>query len=133
MKIILLFSFLFGSVFMIKEQAFENSTVQKMTYEQALSISKQNNKSIMLKLTADDCKYCTKMDDEVLVDSEVKRLVDENFITVTINVNKEVLPLNLKWDVTPTFIFVDKNEKITSKLPGSWNKKDFMDLLNNRI
>ncbi|HIP50959.1 MAG TPA: DUF255 domain-containing protein [Campylobacterales bacterium] len=133
MKIILLFSFLFGSVFMIKEQAFENSTVQKMTYEQALIISKQNNKSIMLKLTADDCKYCTKMDDEVLVDSEVKRLVDENFITVTINVNKEVLPLNLKWDVTPTFIFVDKNEKITSKLPGSWNKKDFMDLLNNRI
>ena len=133
MKIILLFSFLFGSVFMIKEQAFDSNLVEEMTYEKALHLSKQNNKSIMLKLTADDCKYCTKMDNEVLVDSEVKRLVDENFITVTINVNKEVLPLNLKWDVTPTFIFVDKNEKITSKLPGSWNKKDFMDLLNNRI
>ena len=133
MKIILLFSFLFGSVFMIKEQAFENTTVEKMTYAQALSIAKQNNKSIMLKLTADNCKYCIKMDNEVLADVEVKELVNANFITVNINVDKEILPLNLKRTTTPTFIFIDKNERITSKLPGSWDKKDFMDLLNNRI
>lgn len=131
MKIILLFSFLFGSVFMIKEQAFIDT--EKMTYEQALSISKQNNKPIMLKLTADNCKYCIKMDKEVLSDNEVKLLIDANFITVNINVDKEVLPLNLSRTITPTFIFVDKNEKITSKLPGSWSKQDFIDLLNNRI
>ena len=133
MKIILLFSFLFGSVFMIKEQAFDNNSVQKMTYAQALSLSKQNNKPIMLKLTADNCKYCIKMDNEVLSDNEVKSLVDENFIMLSINVSKEVVPLNLKYSVTPTFVFIDKNEKIMSKLPGSWNKKDFIDLLNNRI
>lgn len=133
MKIILLFSFLFGSVFIIKEQAFDNNSVQKMTYAQALSLSKQNNKPIMLKLTADNCKYCIKMDNEVLSDNEVKSLVDENFIMLSINVSKEVVPLNLKYSVTPTFVFIDKNEKIMSKLPGSWNKKDFIDLLNNRI
>ena len=131
MKIILLFSFLFGSAFMIKEQAFIHP--EKMTYEQALSLSKQNNKPIMLKLTADNCKYCTKMDNEVLSDNEVKLFLDKNFITVNINVDKEALPLSLKRTITPTFIFVDKNENITSKLPGSWNKQDFMDLLNNRV
>lgn len=131
MKIILLFSFLFGSVFMIKEQAFINT--EKMTYERALNISKETNTPIMLKLTADNCKYCTKMDREVLSDSAVKNLLNKNFITVNINVNHEELPLGLKRTITPTFIFVDKSGKITSKLPGSWNKKDFMDLLNNRI
>ncbi len=131
MKIILLFSFLFGSVFMIKEQAFTNSP--KMTYEQALGMAKQQNKSIMLKLTAKNCKYCVKMDKEVLADGEVKSLLDNNFITVNINVDKEPLPLNLKREITPTFIFVDKNGNITSKLPGSWSKKDFIDLLKNRI
>ncbi len=131
MKIILLFSFLFGSVFMIKEQAFIES--EKTTYEQALELAKQNNKPIMLKLTADNCKYCTKMDKEVLADNEVKLFLDKNFITVNINVDKEELPLKLKRTITPTFIFVDRNENITSKLPGSWNKKDFMDLLNNRV
>jgi thioredoxin-related protein len=116
---------------MIKEQAFTQT--EKMTYEQALIISKQNNKPIMLKLTANNCKYCTKMDNEVLVDEEVKFLLEENFITVNINVDNETVPLNFKQDVTPTFIFIDKNEKITSKLPGSWDKKDFIDLLNSRI
>jgi thioredoxin-related protein len=116
---------------MIKEQAFTHT--EKMTYEQALLISKQNNKSIMLKLTSNDCKYCIKMDNEVLADTAVKSLLDENFITVNINVDNESLPLNLKWTVTPTFIFIDKNEKISSRLRGSWDKKDFIDLLNNRI
>jgi thioredoxin-related protein len=118
---------------MIKEQAFEKTAVEKMTYAQALTIAKQTNKQIMLKLTADNCKYCIKMDNEVLADTEVKELVDANFITVNINVDKETVPVNFKQDVTPTFVFVDKNEKIISKLPGSWNKKDFVDLLRNRI
>lgn len=131
MKIVLIFSFLFGSVFMIKEQAFTHTG--KMTYEQALVISKQTNKSIMLKLTADNCKYCVKMDNEVLSDMEIKKMLDKNFIMLNINVDKEALPLNLKKTITPTFIFVDKNEKIISKLLGAWNKKDFMDLLRNRI
>ncbi len=131
MKIILLFSFLFGSVFMIKEQAFVHT--EKLTYAEALSLAKQNNRPIMLKLTADNCKYCTKMDNEVLSDPSVEQLLSKNFITVNINVDRESLPLNLKRTITPTFIFVDKNEKITSKLPGSWNKKDFLDLLRNRI
>ncbi|CAA6817288.1 MAG: Unknown protein [uncultured Sulfurovum sp.] len=131
MKTIMLLSFLFGSVFMIKEQAFVSS--EKMTYEKALSLSKQNNKPIMLKLTAENCKYCTKMDREVLENEEVKTLLSENFISVTVNVDKEEIPLGIKREITPTFIFIDKEGKILSKLPGSWGKKDFMDLLRNRI
>ncbi|CAA6817788.1 MAG: Unknown protein [uncultured Sulfurovum sp.] len=131
MKTILLVSFLFGSILMIKEQSLLKT--ETMTYEKALAISKQNNKPIMLKLTANNCKFCLKMENEVLSDIGVKSLLDENFITVSFNVDKEALPLNLEKSITPTFVFVDKNEKITSKLPGSWSKKDFIELLNNRI
>jgi thioredoxin-related protein len=125
-----MFSVLFGSLFVIKEQAFD--VEEKMTYEEALVLSKENNKVIMLKLTADTCKYCVKMDNEVLSNNEVEHLL-ENFITVTVNVDHEELPLGLERTVTPTFVFVNKNEEILSKLPGSWNKEDFMELLNNRI
>jgi len=131
MKIILIFSFLFGSVFVIKDQAFSAS--DKMTYEKAVSISKESNKLIMMKLTANNCKYCTKMDKEVLSDLEVQEVLSKNFITLNINVDEELLPLGLNRTITPTFIFVDKNEKILSKIPGSWNKKDFLELLNARI
>ncbi|CAA6814325.1 MAG: Unknown protein [uncultured Sulfurovum sp.] len=131
MKLILIFSFLFGSVFMIKEQAFLSS--DKMMYEQALELSKVNNKLIMLKLTADNCKYCVKMDNEVFTDNEVNAFVSENFIPVTINVDKEEIPLEINQTITPTFVFINQEGKVVSKLPGSWNKKDFMDLLRNRI
>ena len=132
MKIVLIFSFLFGSIFMIKEQGF-NAKSSEMNYAQALELSQKIDKPIMLKLTASHCKYCKKMDKEVLADTEVHHLLEQNFICVTINVDNEPLPLNLKRTVTPTFIFVDKSGKITSQLPGSWDKKDFIDLLNNRI
>ncbi|HHD82034.1 MAG TPA: thioredoxin family protein [Campylobacterales bacterium] len=131
MKLLLIFSFLFGSLFVFKENAFDAE--EKMTYEKAVALSKETNKMIMLKLTADNCKYCVKMDKEVLANDEVKGLL-ENFITVTLNVDQEeALPLGLKRTITPTFVFVNKEEEIVSKLPGSWNQKDFVDLLNNRL
>jgi len=130
MKLFLIFSFLFGSLFVIKDKAFVEDGV--MTYEKAVALSKESDKMIMLKLTAANCKYCVKMDNEVLANDEVKGLL-ENFITVSLNVDKEQLPLGLEKTITPTFVFVDKNEEILSTLPGSWNKEDFMELLNNRI
>lgn len=131
MKLILIFSFLFGSVFVLKEQAFTSS--EKMTYTEALRLAKQTNKPIMLKLTAENCKYCVKMDKEVLENLEVNAFLSKHFIALTVNVDKEPIPLGIKRTITPTFIFIDQNEKILSKLPGSWNKKDFMDLLNKAI
>lgn len=131
MKIILFLSFIFGSVFMINEQAFIAS--DKISYEEALRLSKESSKPIMLKLTADDCKYCVKMDKEVFVDNEVNAFVSQHFIPMSINVDKEEVPLKTKFSMTPTFVFVNQDGEIISQLPGSWNKKDFMDLLRNRI
>jgi len=131
MKLMLIFSFLFGSIFVIKEQPFTSS--EKMSYREAVRLSKQNNKPIMLKLIAENCKYCVQMDKEVLQNREVKSFLSKNFITVTVNVDKEPIPLGIKRTVTPTFVFINHNEKIVSKLPGAWDKKDFMDLLNNRV
>jgi thioredoxin-related protein len=130
MKLFLIFSFLVGSLFVIKEQVF--NVEEKMTYEKAMALSKENDKMIMLKLTADNCKYCVKMDNEVLAHDEVKALL-KNFIIVTLNVDHEELPLGLERTMTPTFVFVNQEEEVLSKLPGSWSKEDFMELLNNRI
>lgn len=131
MKIALIFSFLFGSAFLMKDQMFVAS--HDMTYEQAINLSQENNKLIMLKITADNCKYCIEMDNNVLADKEVKNMLLRNFITLNINVDKEALPLNLERPTTPTFIFIKKTGEIHSKLPGSWNKEDFLDLLKRRI
>jgi thiol:disulfide interchange protein DsbD len=130
MKLRVIITFLVMAVlFMVLCETVLKETV---SYEKALELSKEDDKLIMLKLGADDCKYCVKMDEEVFASHEVKQLL-ENFRVVDVNVDREKVPLGLEVILTPTFVFVDKEEKILAKLPGSWTKQDFIDLLNNRI
>jgi len=35
--------------------------------------------------------------------------------------------------MTPTFIFVNKEEKIMAKIPGAWTKKDFLEILKEAV
>ena len=130
MKFIWAFGMIFSSFFILNK---DDVNQKNMTYSKAVEMAQNSNKLIMIKLTADHCKYCIKMDKEVMVDKDVKKILSQNFITVNINVDKEKIPLGIKRTITPTFIFVNKNQKVVSKIPGSWNKKDFMDLLQARI
>ena len=130
MKFIVLLGVIFSLLFILNKEDINHN---KMSYSQALKMAQKSNRLIMIKLTSDHCKYCIKMDKEVMVDKEVQKLLSQYFITVNINVDKEKIPLGIKRTITPTFIFVDKNQKIVSKIPGSWNKRDFMDLLEVRI
>jgi len=102
---------------------------QVSKYQKALSLAKKSHKIVMLKLTSESCHFCKKMDQEVLSDKEVDSFLNKYFIPVEINVNTEELPLGLTHKVTPTFFFINKDEKVVSKIQGSWNKKDFIELL----
>jgi len=98
-------------------------------YEKALSLAKESHKIIMLKLTSSDCHYCKKMERTVMLNREVRSLLNKHFIPVNIDVEKDELPRGLKHKVTPTFFFINKDKKIISKIQGAWNKQDFIELL----
>jgi thioredoxin-related protein len=121
---------LFSMIFLSCESKVASEEKREISsYEKAIAKVKKSNKLVMLKLTSEDCHFCKKMDREVLEDKEIALFLDKNFILVEIDIKKERLPLALEYKVTPTFFFIDKNEKIIYKMQGSWNKKDFMDLL----
>ncbi len=102
-------------------------------YEKALETAKKENKVILLKLTREHCHFCKKMDREVFSDSEVREALNKDFIVVEIDIGKEELPLELKKGMTPTFVFVHKDEEIMAKIPGSWSKKDFLEILKEAV
>jgi thioredoxin-related protein len=54
--------------------------------------------------------------------------LEERFIPVKINLDFDALPLGLHVYFTPTFFFVDKDEKVVKKIPGAWSIQDFQDL-----
>ena len=101
------------------------------TYEDALKIQKKNHKIIMIDVMRTGCHYCIKMDKEVFDNPEMSQWIEKRFIPVKLNLDFDDLPLGLHVYFTPTFFFVDENQKIVKKIPGSWNIQDFKDLTKN--
>ena len=103
------------------------------SYDEALEIQSQNNKIIMIDVIRSDCHYCADMDKNVFEDEKMSSWLNERFIAVKINLDKTPLPLGIQVNFTPSFFFVNSNQEIIKKIPGSWNIKDFQDLTKNIV
>ena len=115
----------------------EEEGVHYVSFEKALKRAKKEDKIIIIKATAPHCRYCMKMDKEVLVDSKIVDLLKKEFIVVSVDLSKDTLPLKLRVSMTPTFFFIFVDEKKdtvkTKRIPGAWNKEDFLDILKESI
>jgi thioredoxin-related protein len=111
------------------EKAIAEKGVRYEGFEKALQKAKQEDKIIMLKVMTKDCHFCRKMEREVMIEKEVVEFLEQDFIPVSIDISTTELPLGLKTELTPSFIFIDKNAKVLLNIPGAWNKMDFLDIL----
>ena len=111
------------------EKVISEKGVQYEGFEKALQKAKQEDKIIMLKVMTKDCYFCRKMEREVMIEKEVVESLEHDFIPVSIDISTTELPLGLKTELTPSFIFIDKNAKVLLNIPGAWNKMDFLDIL----
>jgi thioredoxin-related protein len=106
-------------------------SVEFYSYEEALKHQKKNNKVMMIDVMRTDCHYCSEMEEKVFDNPEMSQWIEKRFIPVKLNLDFDELPLVLHVYFTPTFFFVDKNQKVIKKVPGSWNIQDFKDLTKN--
>ena len=102
--------------------------VEFYSFEDALKLQKKSNKIIMIDVVRTGCHYCEDMDKKVFQNAAMSRWLDERFISVKMNLDKEKLPLGIKVNFTPTFYFINRDNKIVKTIPGSWNIEDFKDL-----
>ena len=102
--------------------------VEFHSYEEALSLQKKSKKIIMIDIVRDGCHYCEDMDRDVFDNAAMNKWIEERFISVKMNVDREKLPLDIKVSFTPMFYFINAEGKIVKKIPGSWNIEDFKDL-----
>ena len=107
----------------------KEKSIKYETLDTAVKQARKEDKIIMIKATSKHCHYCKKMDREVLVEEEVVSAFQKDFIAVSVDVSKEPLPLGFKADMTPTFFFINKDKKMIKRIPGSWNKEDFLEIL----
>lgn len=111
------------------EKVVAKKSVKYEGFDEALKHAKIEDKIIMIKAMSEDCHYCRKMEREVMIEKEVIDVLQKDFITVMVDVSKMKLPLGIKSELTPTFIFVDEDAKVLMNIPGAWDKSDFLLLL----
>ncbi|HIP46124.1 MAG TPA: thioredoxin family protein [Campylobacterales bacterium] len=112
------------------KNSLEEHSPEYVDFDKALKKAKIENKIIMIKGTSEHCHFCKKMDREVFSENEVMDVLKKEFISVEIDIYKEKLPLNLNYKVTPTYFFIDSDGKSLKKVPGSWDKNDFLEILS---
>jgi thioredoxin-related protein len=86
------------------------------------------NKNVIIMLSMEGCSVCEYMKDIVFEDKKVEKLLN-NFVLVELDVRADSIPENLKYFATPTFYFLDSNEKILKRVNGGKNVVDFTKIL----
>mgnify|MGYP000070508613 CR=1 FL=1 len=116
-------------IYDFERQVIEEKSVEYEGFDKALEKANKEHKIIMLKVMTKDCHFCRKMNREVMIEEDVVNALKKDFISVAIDISTTNLPLGLKAELTPSFIFIDKDEKVLLNIPGAWDKDDFLEIL----
>ncbi|HIP20364.1 MAG TPA: DUF255 domain-containing protein [Sulfurimonas sp.] len=88
--------------------------------------AKASNKIVMVMLSREGCPGCEYMKSVVFEDKQVNKLLKEGFIAVELDVQQDFVPQNLECFATPTFYFLDADEKILKHINGGEQIKKFI-------
>lgn len=125
MKLLLLISIISISLF-----------ADSIDFEKDLSTAKQkainSNKKLMIMYSTPTCPECNYMKKKVLKDKEIVSFVNENFVSVIMDIKEDEKILPYKFIGIPTFYFADaSNMKLLSKKIGGTREKQFLEIIKN--
>ena len=107
-----------------------------INFEKDLSTAKQkaidSNKKLMIMYSTPTCPECNYMKKKVLKDKEIVSFVNENFVSVIMDIKEDEKILPYKFIGIPTFYFADaSNMKLLSKKIGGTREKQFLEIIKN--
>ncbi len=107
--------------------------IKSISLEQAIELSKENDKDIFIDFSAIWCGNCKLLKDNVLLDKKFKSYIDENYIFVEIDVDKDkelAQKYNVRWIPWITIIDSDENIIYTKNKFSNFNEKMVDEIFN---
>lgn len=99
--------------------------------DEAYEIAAKENKVVMVMLSRRGCPGCDYMKDIVFPKSDVSIELEKHFVSVHVDVREDFIPEGLSFFATPTFYFLNKDEKVLHRINGSENSIQFFEELKN--
>lgn len=96
----------------------------------AFNVSQSENKTLAIIFDQDSCVYCDILKEDVLSDEEVQKELNENFIVLLVDINKNP-DIAQKYNVygTPTIQFLDSNGNDIDKIEGCPQKEELLNIV----
>ena len=111
-------------------------------FSNGLFEANKKGKPVLVDFTAAWCTWCKKMDEDVFSKSDVEKILNENFICIKVDTEKnetikynnenmttEMLMKKLNITGLPTFMFMDKKGKVIAIQSGYVKKDEFKIIL----
>jgi thioredoxin-related protein len=102
-----------------------------VSFGDALKEAKEHHKMILVELIMESCPYCLQMDKYVLSKADVQAKINEKFIFVKLDIDKDEIPDLLTSRMTPTFYFLNETgETVLQEIKGAPSKSEFLTVLS---
>jgi thioredoxin-related protein len=100
------------------------------TYEQGAAIAQETGKPMLVYFWTIWCTYCEKMQVEVFPHPPIKKMLEEDFVLIAVDmdVNKEDAN-RFNVQAPPHELFLDENSNIITRVPGYVPEDTFLELL----
>jgi len=104
------------------------------SYVKASEIAKAENKPMLVFINSPGCGACQVMKDITFKDETIYPYINEHFISVSLDIDKNDAPKTLQTEVTPTFHFVKYDGiKIRETLFGGKTGKFYLNILKEAV
>lgn len=117
-------------LFLLSIFSFASSIQHINSYEQGIEKAKKENKQALLFVYSTYCPWCKKMEKTTLQDEEVIKVINEKYIFIAVNQDKDSFPEKFIPYGVPTTYLIDpiKEEKIFT-MKGYKSADSFLDRL----
>lgn len=117
--------------FLLGLSLFADSIKWQDNYQNALSHAQDEDKLIFVFITSEDCKFCKKLKETTLQNSDIVKKINDRYSSVIVMKGKDTYPDTLNSKATPMLYFLDKNENIIDYSLGYWDVLDFKFILKD--
>ena len=101
--------------------------------EDAYEVAAKENKKVMVMLSRKGCPACEYMEGIVFKDKKFVKFFNKDFIAVHIDIHEGFVPEGLEYFATPTFYFLNADEKVLYRINGAHNSKEFTEELAEEV
>jgi len=97
----------------------------------ARELAKKENKTLMVFVEGENCRWCKKMKHRILADESVEKRLESYVCVKVFRENKEAVKDLPQIEGVPTIFFMTAEKKILESVVGYFNVEDFTSYINN--